>query len=108
MKILGNFFPWVVFPAADPCFCALQALQVASLSSETLEVTNEELHELQGDKGTRLGVTARGWSGTAAKLNQEEKQNLTCGLQQFQAGNRNSFKKKGFGSRKSLVLADLL
>ncbi|RLV88763.1 hypothetical protein DV515_00015307 [Chloebia gouldiae] len=40
-------------------------LQVASLSNETLEVTNEELHKLQGDnadgrdKGGELGVTAR-------------------------------------------------
>lgn len=36
-------------------FCALQVLQVASLSNETLEVTNEELHKLQGgEKGRKL------------------------------------------------------
>lgn len=54
----GIFSPWIVFlellPAVgvgsvSPCFCALQVLQVASLSNETLEVTDEELHKLQGD-----------------------------------------------------------
>ncbi|NXY57501.1 CEP41 protein, partial [Callaeas wilsoni] len=48
-------------------------IQVASLSNETLEVTNEELHELQGDnsngrsRGRELGVTATGRTGTNGK-----------------------------------------
>ncbi|NXI83621.1 CEP41 protein, partial [Rhipidura dahli] len=35
-------------------------IQVASLSNETLEVTKEELHQLQGDKGGELDADAAG------------------------------------------------
>uniref|UniRef100_A0A8C5TYE6 Centrosomal protein of 41 kDa n=1 Tax=Malurus cyaneus samueli TaxID=2593467 RepID=A0A8C5TYE6_9PASS len=48
-------------------------IQVASLSNETLEVTNEELQKLQGDnikgrnEGTELEITARGELGPAGR-----------------------------------------
>ncbi|NXD28513.1 CEP41 protein, partial [Spelaeornis formosus] len=43
-------------------------LQVASLSSETLEVTNEELHSLPGDRGSLPGGAAGGAAeGTRGK-----------------------------------------
>lgn len=105
--------------SVSPRFCALQVIQVASLSNETLEVTNEELHKLRGDDICgRNKVGGESWAplpgGEVAELAVQQgsirrkKQNFTCGLQQFHAGNRTSPKKEGFASRKGLVLADLL
>lgn len=104
--------------SVSPCFCALQVIQVASLSNETLEVTNEELHKLRGDDICDRNKGGESWAplpgGEVAELAVQQgsvrrkKQNFTRGLQQFHAGNRTTPKKEGFASRKGLVLADLL
>jgi len=38
-----------VYQGFVACFCSLKVVQVASLSDETLEVTNEEIHKLEGN-----------------------------------------------------------
>lgn len=60
-------------------FCALQVLQVASLSNETLEVTNEELHKLQGggkrgENSQKMGQSNRKrWEKTTLRAGTKRK-----------------------------------
>lgn len=114
---IGIFSSLDCFPWAAPCcgcgvsvcgcFCALQVLQVASLSNESLEVTNEELHKLQGDS-TDGRDTGDSWGTLPGNVMWQvaliRRKNGKIKLHLW-PGNRNTPKKARFANRKSLVLA---